>query len=331
MSSFSVPTLASQYKMASDHSSPYDTFRHPLELRYASKEMKHLFSPRMRVSTWRQLWIWLAESQKELGLSISDEAINQMKVNQIVQDDEFKIAAKEEERRRHDVMAWVHTYGLCAPAAAGIIHWGATSCYIGSSAMAYKRNPMRSERLTSLGRRLANLHADFISTYASQWMERTLDDSAIRRIDIPEMYLCADALLILMNNIFSGLVVYPKRIENRILEELPFMATENIIMALVKKGISRQDAHEEIRVLSHQASASVKLEGKHNDLIERIRATPFFEPILGELDALLDPSTFTGRAPQQVEKFCGPNGDVEKALAKFRAEGIEEKVGDIIL
>ncbi|KAG9863050.1 adenylosuccinate lyase, partial [Aureobasidium melanogenum] len=451
----------------------------------------------------RQLWIWLAESQKELGLAISDEAINQMKVNQIVQDDEFKIAAKEEERRRHDVMAWVHTYGLCAPAAAGIIHWGATSCYvtdnadlvlmrdgldillkkmataidklsafamqwkdqpclgfthlqpaqlttvgkracvwiqdllmdlramqrvrdelcfrgvkgttgtqasflqifdgdhdkveqldelvtkkagfagcypiatqtysrkvdlevgsavcnfgatcqristdirhlaswkeieepfekdqIGSSAMAYKRNPMRSERLTSLGRRLANLHADFISTYASQWMERTLDDSAIRRIDIPEMYLCADALLILMNNIFSGLVVYPKRIENRILEELPFMATENIIMALVKKGISRQDAHEEIRVLSHQASASVKLEGKHNDLIERIRATPFFEPILGELDTLLDPSTFTGRAPQQVEKFCGPNGDVEKALAKFRAEGIEEKVGDIIL
>ncbi|CAD0112950.1 unnamed protein product, partial [Aureobasidium uvarum] len=440
--------------MASDHSSPYDTFRHPLELRYASKEMKHLFSPRMRVSTWRQLWIWLAESQKELGLSISDEAINQMKVNQIVQDDEFKIARKggrekkvstftfrdfksgvfvtyfvlhacdprflgfqhESPRHRqscdicsiveiivltlssrHDVMAWVHTYGLCAPAAAGIIHWGATSCYvtdnadlvlmrdgldlllkkmataidklsafamqwkdqpclgythlqpaqlttvgkracvwiqdllmdlraiqrvrdelcfrgvkgttgtqasflqifdgdhakvekldelvtekagfagcypiatqtysrkvdlevgsavcnfgatcqristdirhlaswkeieepfekdqIGSSAMAYKRNPMRSERLTSLGRRLANLHADFISTYASQWMERTLDDSAIRRIDIPEMYLCADALLILMNNIFSGLVVYPKRIENRILEELPFMAT----------------------------------------------------------------------------------------------------------
>jgi adenylosuccinate lyase len=110
-----------------------------------------------------------------------------------------------------------------------------------------------------------------------------------------------------------------------------FFSSENIIMALVKKGVSRQDAHEEIRVLSHQASASVKLEGKHNDLIERIRETAFFQPILAELDTLLDPSTFTGRAPQQVEQFCGPDGHVERALAGFRAKGIEEKVGDIIL
>jgi len=199
---------------------------------------------------------------------------------------------------------------------------------IGSSAMAYKRNPMRSERLTSLGRRLANLHTDFVSTYASQWMERTLDDSAVRRIDIPEMYLCADALLILMNNIFSGLVVYPKRIETRIQEELPFMATENIIMALVKKGVSRQDAHEEIRVLSHQASAAVKLEGKPNDLIDRIRVTPFFEPIIGELDTLLDASTFVGRAPQQVEKYLAKGGEVDSVLEPYRKSGMADKAGD---
>ncbi|KAL1306402.1 hypothetical protein AAFC00_005109 [Neodothiora populina] len=503
MSTFSIPTTAAQYKMSSDTASQFDTFRHPLELRYASQDMKHLFSPRMRVGTWRQLWVWLMESQKELGLPITDEALAQMKANQFVKDEEFAIAAKEEARRRHDVMAWVHTYGLAAPAAAGQIHWGTTSCYvtdnadlilmrdgldiilkkmasaidklsqfalewkdlpclgythlqpaqlttvgkracvwiqdlvmdlkamqrvrdellfrgvkgttgtqasflaifdgdhdkveqldelvtkkagfpgaypiatqtysrkvdlevasavcafgatcqristdirhlaswkeieepfekdqIGSSAMAYKRNPMRSERLTSLGRRLGNLHADFISTYASQWMERTLDDSAIRRIDIPEMFLCADALLILMNNIFSGLVVYPKRIESRLQEELPFMATENIIMALVKKGVSRQDAHEEIRVLSHQASAAVKMEGKPNDLIDRIRVTKFFEPVWAELDTLLDAKTFVGRAPQQVEKYCGPNGEVQTALSKYKADGLEDKVGEILL
>lgn len=145
------------------------------------------------------------------------------------------------------------------------------------------------------------------------------------------MFLCTDALLILMNNIFSGLVVYPKRIESRLHEELPFMATENIIMALVKKNVSRQDAHEEIRVLSHQASAAVKMEGKPNDLIDRIRVTKFFEPIWEELDTLLDAKTFVGRAPQQVEKYCGPNGDVEKALERYRGAGMEEKTGEILL
>lgn len=188
---------------------------------------------------------------------------------------------------------------------------------------------MRAERMASLGRRLGNLYADFASTYASQWMERTLDDSAIRRMDIPEMFLCADALLILMNNIFGGLVVYPKRIEARVLEELPFMATENIIMALVKKGVSRQDAHEEIRVLSHQASAAVKLEGKQNDLIDRIRVTKFFDSIIPELDTLLDGKTFVGRAPQQVEKYLGPNGPVESVLEKYRQQGgMADKAGD---
>lgn len=202
---------------------------------------------------------------------------------------------------------------------------------IGSSAMAYKRNPMRSERMTSLGRHLANITNDLNSTYSSQWMERTLDDSAVRRINIPEMYLTADALLILMNNIFSGLVVYPKRIETRIQEELPFMATENIIMALVKKGLSRQDAHEEIRVLSHQASASVKMEGKPNDLIERIKQTDFFKPILGELDQLLDAKTFVGRAPQQVEKYLGKGGEVDSVLEKYRSQGLEEGVAQLAI
>lgn len=187
---------------------------------------------------------------------------------------------------------------------------------------------MRSERMCSLGRRLANLYADFASTYASQWMERTLDDSAIRRIDIPEMFLCADALLILMNNIFGGLVVYPKRIESRVQEELPFMATENIIMALTKKNVSRQDAHEEIRVLSHQASDVVKNQGKPNDLIERIRVTDFFKPIIPELDELLDAKTFVGRAPQQVEKYLAKGGEVDKILERYRQQGIEDKAGD---
>jgi adenylosuccinate lyase len=177
------------------------------------------------------------------------------------------------------------------------------STQIGSSAMAYKRNPMRSERLCSLGRKLRNLNADASATYAAQWMERTLDDSAIRRMCLPQSFLCADASLILLNNIASGMVVYPAVIRKRVDAELPFMATENIIMALVKKGVSRQDAHEEIRVLSHQAGAEVKQHGRDNDLIDRIRNTEFFKPILGELNGLLNPETFTGRAPEQVEAF----------------------------
>ncbi|KAJ5641124.1 Adenylosuccinate lyase Ade13 [Penicillium herquei] len=457
--------------------------------------MKYLFSPRMRFSTWRKLWIWLAESQKELGLPISDEGLEQMRAHATIQDDEFAVAAEEEKRRRHDVMAHVHAFGLVAPAAAGIIHWGATSCYctdnadlillrdgldilipklavvidklsqfaqqykdlptlgfthgqpaqlvtvgkraclwiqdllmdlrnlerarddlrfrgvkgttgtqasflqifdgdhekverldelvtekagfssafiissqtytrkidvevgnalgsfgstcerigidirhlamlkeveepfekdqIGSSAMtncwqAYKRNPMRSERLCSLGRHLQNLPKDALDTYSAQWFERSLDDSAIRRISIPELYLCADACLILLNNVTSGFVVYPEVIKRRVNDELPFMATENVIMACVKKGLSRQDAHEEIRVLSHQAADNVKKLGKDNDLLERIRRTPFFAPILPELDSLLDARTFVGRAPQQVEKFT--TTEVAAALKPYASQ-----------
>jgi adenylosuccinate lyase len=453
--------------------------------------MKYLFSPRNRFSTWRRLWVWLAESEKELGLDISDEAIAQMKAHQTIQDDEFPVAAEEEKKRRHDVMAHVHTFGLKAPAAAGIIHWGATSCYctdnadliflrdgldillpklatvieklssfakeykslpclaythlqpaqlttvgkraclwiqdllmdlrnleraredlrfrgvkgttgtqasflqifngdhskvekldelvtkkasfesafiissqtysrkidgdvlnalgsfgatcerigqdirhlasfkeleepfestqIGSSAMAYKRNPMRSERLCSLGRKLRHLPLDAMATYSAQWFERTLDDSAIRRMCLPQAYLSADASLILLNNIASGLVVYPAVIAKRVTAELPFMATENIIMALVKKGVSRQDAHEEIRVLSHQAGAEVKQHGRENDLIERIRKNKFFEPVIPELEELLKPETFIGRSPEQVEAFYAR--EVSVALEKYAKAG----------
>jgi len=475
--------------------------------------MLTLFSPRTRASTWRQLWIYLAQSQKELGLAISDNAIEQMQAAKTMTDEDFDVAAVEEKRRRHDVMAHVHAFGQRAPAAEKIIHWGATSCYvtdnadliflrdgldillpklakvvsklsqfaleekarpclgythgqpaqlitvgrraaqwvesllmdlrnltrakedilksfrgvkgttgtqasflqifegdhdkveeldrlvtkkagferkstqivtpisicslsetskmrtrddhynqnhdsyessadasvarvgttcehiggdirhlamlkeleepfekdqIGSSAMAYKRNPMRSERMCSLGRKLATLNISTSQTFAHQWFERSLDDSAIRRIDLPEMFLISDALLILLDNVSSGLVVYPAVINKRIQEELPFMATENIIMRLVSKGQSRQEAHEQIRVLSHQAGAVVKQEGKQNDLVERIRKEPFFAPIVEELteDKLLNPEDFVGRAPQQVERFV--KEEVEPAIAPYK-------------
>lgn len=466
-----------------------DSWQSPLGGRYASKEMLQLFSPRTRASTWRQLWVWLAEAGKELGLNISDGAIAQMRAHVLVTDTDFEVAAIEEKKRRHDVMAHVHAYGQVAPEAAGIIHWGATSCYvtdnadllflrkgldmllpklavaiqklstfayeykdlpclgythgqpaqlitvgkrvcgwiqdllmdlrnlerargdlrfrgakgttgtqasflaifggdaakakkldeivtrksgfqsvysissqtytrkvdvdianafasfaatcqhiggdirhlamlkemeepfekdqIGSSAMAYKRNPMRSERICSLGRHLANQNKDPTDTYAAQWLERSLDDSAIRRINLPEIYLCADSLLILLNNVFSGLVVYPGIIQRHIHDELPFMATENIIMALVAKGKSRQDAHEHIRQLSHQAAAQVKQYGRDNDLMERLEGHEFFAPIHDELPELVDAKTFVGLAPLQVEEFVGEGGEVREALEKY--------------
>ncbi|KAL3423964.1 Adenylosuccinate lyase [Phlyctema vagabunda] len=467
-----------------------DTYQTPLASRYASSEMKTIFSARTRSSTWRQLWVWLAEAEKELGLDISDEAISQMKANITMTDEDFKVAAEEEKRRRHDVMAHVHAFGQVAPAAAGKIHYGATSCYvtdnadliflrdgldlllpklaviihklaqfaiehkatptlgythyqpaqlvtvgrraaswvqdlvmdleditivrenlryrgaqgttgtqasfmeifqgdgskidklneilckkagfpscysistqtytrkvdlrvanalaafgatvqkitgdirhlasqkemeepfekdqIGSSAMAYKRNPMRCERIAGLGRHLANLNKDASDTYAQQWFERTLDDSAIRRIYIPEMFLCADAICMTLDNVTSGLVVYPKRIHSRLMEELPFIATENIIMKLVSLGKSRQDAHEEIRVLSHQASDVVKKEGGKNDLIERIKRTEFFKPVWDEVDNILDPVNFIGRCPEQVQTYCGEGGEVQEALKPYQ-------------
>merc|ERR1711977_291327 len=472
-----------------------DTYQTPLASRYASSEMKTLFSARTRSSTWRQLWVWLAEAERELGLDISEEAIEQMKANVKFTDNDFVVAAEEEKKRRHDVMAHVHAFGLVAPAAAGIIHWGATSCYvtdnadlmflrdaidillpklasviqklsvfalkyrdlpclgythgqaaqlvtvgkratiwiedllddlhnlehqrerlldkfrgvkgttgtqasflaifkgdhqevrqldamvteksgfnrasrsttqtysrkvdvdiihalasfgctaeriggdirhlamfkeleepfeadqIGSSAMAYKRNPMRSERLCSLGRNLSNISGAAEQTYKSQWLERSLDDSAIRRITLPESFLCADACMILLNNISSGLVINKAIIKQRIDLELPFMATENVIMRMVEKGASRQETHEQIRVLSHQAGAVVKQEGKANDLVDRIRKEKFFEPVWGELteNDLLNPAKFIGRSPEQVDEFV--EEEVEPALVYFKWSG----------
>nr|BAJ98299.1 predicted protein [Hordeum vulgare subsp. vulgare] len=468
----------------------YDSWQSPMGARYASKEMLTLFSARTRASTWRQLWIWLAEAEKELGLDISEEAIQQMQAAKVMTDDDFQVAAVEEKRRRHDVMAHVHAFGERAPAAAGKIHLGATSCYvtdnadliflrdgislllpklakcirklsdfaseykalpclgfthgqpaqcitvgrratqwiesllmdlrnlerarsdlrfrgvkgttgtqasflelfhgdhqkvkqldelvtkkagfdkrsivsvqtynrkidfdianvlasfgttcehigtdirhlamlkeleepfekdqIGSSAMAYKRNPMRSERMCSLGRKLATLPAGFGATYAHQWFERSLDDSAIRRIDIPEIFLIADALCILLENVSSGLVVYPAVINSRLQQELPFMATETMIMRMSEKGASRQETHEQIRVLSHQAGAVVKQEGNQNDLVERVRKEKFFEPIWSELteEDLLNPTKFVGRSAEQVEEFV--EEEVEPALKPYK-------------
>ncbi len=188
---------------------------------------------------------------------------------------------------------------------------------IGSSAMAYKRNPMRAERACSLSRHLMSLHADALATHAVQWMERTLDDSAVRRICIPEAFLAADACLRILQNICEGLVIHPKVIERHIRDELPFMATENIIMAMVGAGASRQECHERIRVLSHQAAHVVKEEGRDNDLIARVRDDRYFAPIHARLEALMDPATFIGRAPEQVDRFLAQ--EVGPALAPHRA------------
>ncbi|KAI2784383.1 adenylosuccinate lyase [Daldinia loculata] len=469
----------------------YDYYKTPLDSRYSSEEMKKLFSQRSRHSTWRQLWLWLAEAEKELGLeSITDEALEQMRSHLTVTDDDFDIAIEEERRRRHDVMGHVHAYGIVAPAAAGIIHAGATSCYvtdntelilmrdaidlilpklakvisnlsnfaekwreeptlgythyqpaqmitvgkraaewtqelvmdlediehvrqelrfrggqgttgtqasflelfngdeakvdrlnallcekagfpscysistqtytrkvdlrisnaiaglgataqritsdirhlanlkeleepfekdqIGSSAMAYKRNPMRSERICSLGRKLASLPVNFSNTFSAQWLERSLDDSAIRRIDIPEMFLLADAILIGLDNVTNGLVVYPKRIDARNKQELPFMITEAILMKIVSKGGSRQEAHEKVRVLSHEASHVVKHEGGNNDLIERIKKDEYFKDIWDDIDAMLDPKLYIGRSTTIVDRYCGKGGEIEKKLEPYR-------------
>ncbi|KAH9954484.1 adenylosuccinate lyase [Russula dissimulans] len=444
----------------------HDTYQTPLSSRYASKEMAHLFSAENRFHTWRKLWLTLAIAEKQLGLSISDAAIDEMKQNLHLDAEQFEIAAAEEKKRRHDVMAHVHTFGKVAPSAAGIIHLGATSCYVTDNAdlifirtaltlvfkklavvidrfasfasqyrdlptlgfthfqpaqlttvgkratlwlqellwdlrnikrarddlgfrgvkgttgtqasflalfdgdhdkveeldklvttmsgfsYAYpvtsqtysrkididvlaplasfgatahkiatdlrllanlKRNPMRSERICSLARHLMTLHQNALMTASVQWFERTLDDSANRRVTLPEAFLAADIVLTTLQNVSEGLVVYPRVIARRIAQELPFMATENIIMALVKKGGDRQEAHEKIRVLSHEAAYQVKQLGEENDLIERVRKDAYFDPIKNELDALLDPRSFIGRAPQQVDKFL--NEWVVPALA----------------
>ena len=186
---------------------------------------------------------------------------------------------------------------------------------IGSSAMAYKRNPMRSERVCSLARFVMSLPANSANTHATQWFERTLDDSANRRIAIPEAFLGVDAVLSLLSNIMNGLIIWPKMIESRINAELPFMATENILMAAVKEGGDRQELHEAIRVHSMEAARQVKEFGKPNDLIERLKGDPIFECVADKIDEIMNPSDFIGRAPEQVSEFL--ENDVNPLLAKF--------------
>lgn len=189
---------------------------------------------------------------------------------------------------------------------------------IGSSAMPYKRNPMRSERCCSLARHVMTLYFNASQTHSTQWFERTLDDSANRRITLSEAFLTADALLLTLLNVTQGLVVYSNVIDRHVRQELPFMSAENLIMAMVKKGGDRQICHEKIRVLSHEASREVKQYGKDNDLIDRVKADPYFAPIHNDLSILLNPSTFTGRASEQVVEFI--NDEVKPILDLYKNE-----------
>lgn len=462
-----------------------DTYNNPLITRYASKEMSYYFSDRFKFTTWRRLWIALAEAEKELGLSITDEQIAELKAN--VENLNLDVAAKREREVRHDVMAQVYAYGLQCPKAAGIIHLGATSCYvgdntdlivyynaltlieyklvslieklsefadkykamptlgfthlqpaqlvtvgkraslwiqdllsdlelitqikngyklrgvkgttgtqasfmqlfdndyekvkllnvkviskmgfdgyfkvsgqtytrkfdyrilsvlssvaqsaykaandirilqnmkeieepfeknqIGSSAMAYKRNPMRSERICSLARYIVSLPVNAAVTASTQWFERTLDDSANRRITLAEGFLAADAVLEIFMNVADGLVVYPKVIRKHIDEELPFMATEVILMECVKAGGNRQELHEAIRVHSMAAAKSVKEEGKANDLISRIKGDKAFEAVWDRIDKIMAPENFVGASSMQVDDFL--NEEVKPVLARY--------------
>ncbi len=189
---------------------------------------------------------------------------------------------------------------------------------VGSSAMAYKRNPMRSERITSLARYLMTLPENPANTHATQWFERTLDDSANRRIVLPEAFLAADVVLSILIDVTSGIQVWPKVIEKHIRAELPFMATENLMMAAVKKGGNRQELHEVIREHSMAASRRVKEEGLDNDLLDRLRNDPAFAVIRDEFDSLLNPAAFVGRAPEQVTEFLAE--EIHPLLKKYRAE-----------
>ena len=448
-----------------------DRYENPLITRYASTEMASIWSAQRKHSTWRRLWVALAQSQRELGLDISAEQVDEL--HAAVDDIDFDKAAEYERELRHDVMAHVHAYADRCPNAGGIIHLGATSCFvtdntdlillreslnlvrsrlvavidqlagfaaqyrdlpclafthlqpaqpttvgkraalwcydlvldlqelqhrldlmmfrgvkgttgtqasflslfqgdhqsvteldrlvsqkmgfsetyavtgqtysrkfdaqvlnvlsgiaqsahkagtdlrllqnwkeieepfekkqIGSSAMAYKRNPMRCERMCSLARYVISLASSAENTFATQWMERTLDDSANRRLTLPQAFLAADAVLILYRNICDGLVVYPKMIEKHLQQELPFMATEDVLMAAVKAGGDRQELHERIRVHSQDAAKQVKECGKANDLIERLKQDPAFAKV--DLTETLDARRFVGRAPEQVDAF----------------------------
>ena len=451
----------------------HDIYESPLAQRYASEEMQYLFSPDKKFKTWRRLWIALAESEKELGLDITQEQIDELIANK--DDINYEVAKAREAQVRHDVMSHVYAYGCQCPKAKGIIHLGATSCYvgdntdliimhealalvrkklinvisrlsdfslkykdlpilafthfqpaqpttlgkratlwmndlmldleeldfllehkkllgckgttgtqasfmelfnqntdkvkeldqriakklgynacypvsgqtysrkvdsrimnalssiaqsahkfsndirllqhlkeveepfekhqIGSSAMAYKRNPMRSERIASLANYVIADATNPAITAATQWFERTLDDSANKRLSIPEAFLAIDGILDLYLNISENMVVYQNVIKAHLMKELPFMATETILMDCVKLGGDRQELHEAIRVHSMEAAKLVKEEGKDNDLLERIANDPLFPMNKEELEAIMDPAKFVGRSVQQVEEY----------------------------
>ena len=471
-----------------------DRYVSPLSERYASKEMQYVFLPDKKFKTWRRLWIALAETEKELGLNITQEQIDELKAH--ADDINYDVAKAREKEVRHDVMSHVYAYGVQCPKAKGIIHLGATSCYvgdntdiiimaealklvrtklvnviaelakfaeeqknqptlafthfqpaqpttvgkratlwmqefemdledleyvlgslkllgskgttgtqasflelfdgdqetidkidpmiaekmgfkacypvsgqtysrkvdtrvlnvlagiaasahkfsndirllqhlkeieepfektqIGSSAMAYKRNPMRSERIASLSRYVMIDALNPAITSATQWFERTLDDSANKRLSVPEGFLAIDGILDLCLNVVDGLVVYPKVIEKRLMSELPFMATENIMMDAVKAGGDRQELHERIRELSMEAGKNVKVEGKENNLLELIAADPAFNLTLEDLQKSMDPSRYTGRAKEQTEAFIAnvvqPVLDAHKDLLGVKVE-----------
>ncbi len=451
----------------------YDKYQSPLSERYASREMQYIFSPDKKFKTWRRLWIALAETEKELGLPITQEQIDELKAH--AEDINYEVAKERERLVRHDVMSHVFAYGQQCPLAKGIIHLGATSCYvgdntdilimtealrlvrkkllnvmaelakfaadykdqptlafthfqpaqpttvgkratlwlqelcldledldhvldsmkllgskgttgtqasflelfegdhekcrradqmiaekmgftqcypvsgqtysrkidtrvvnvlagiaqsahkfsndirllqhlkeveepfeknqIGSSAMAYKRNPMRSERIASLSNYVMSDVMNPMLVASTQWFERTLDDSANKRLSIPEGFLAVDGILDLYLNVVDGLVVYPKVIEKHFMAELPFMATENIMMDAVKAGGDRQELHERIRTLSMEAGRNVKEKGLDNNLLELIAADPAFGLSLEDLKKSMEPSLYVGRAPKQVEEF----------------------------
>ena len=472
----------------------YDRYVSPLSERYASKEMQYIFSPEKKFRTWRKLWIALAETEKELGLPITQEQIDELKQHQ--DEINFEVAKEREKLVRHDVMSHVYAYGVQCPQAKGIIHLGATSCYvgdntdiiimaealklvrrklinvlnemavfadkykaqptlafthfqpaqpttvgkratlwmmelkldlddldylidslrllgskgttgtqasflelfdgdhakcrkldqriadkmgfagcypvsgqtysrkidsrvlsvlagiaqsahkfsndirllqhlkeveepfeknqIGTSAMAYKRNPMRSERMASLANYVMADMMNPMMVASTQWFERTLDDSANKRLSIPEGFLAIDGILDLYLNVVDGLVVYPKVIEKRLMSELPFMATENIMMDAVKAGGDRQELHEKIRTLSMEAGKNVKEKGLDNNLLELIAADPAFNLTLEELNRAMEPSRYTGRAKEQVEEFLDevirPLLDANQAELGVKAE-----------
>jgi adenylosuccinate lyase len=467
----------------------HDIYENPLITRYASREMAALWGDQRKFSTWRRLWVALAEAEAELGLPITKEQIAELRSK--VDDIDFDAANQHESKLRHDVMAHVHAYGDQCPTARPIIHLGATSCYvtdntdlilmrdalqsiarrlagvisaladfaqqyhnlptlsfthlqpaqpttvgrraclwaydlaldlaevehriaslmarsvkgttgtqasflelfdgdhekvrrleqlvakkigfdetyaitsqtysrkvdaqvldtlagigasshkaatdlrilahrkeveepfekdqIGSSAMAYKRNPMRAERICSLARFAMSLPANASQTHATQWMERTLDDSANRRLVTPQAFLAIDAILILYHNVAQGLVVYPQVIAKHLREELPFMATENILMAAVAAGGDRQDLHERIRQHSHAAAAVVKEQGGENDLIDRLKQDKAFANV--DLESTIDPAKLTGRSAEQVDEFlAGVVGPIRKRYPQMKTD-----------